>query len=169
MAQINTNNLVSSAKVYPSNQYAEFTTMFRIPFKETPYEEVFAGCENRYKRILEAWKDVCITALESRMDSCVSMLFRNKSRVLVSNPSEVIFKKNNGNLHTFHYASFAAMEELLGYFQKQLWNISTPNVAQARQLLKALYWVSEEDRKDHGGFGFGELISCIEEFTIEFK
>jgi hypothetical protein len=169
MAQINTNNLVSSAKVYPSNQYAEFTTMFRIPFKETPYEEVFSGCENRYKRILEAWAPVCIIALESRMDSCVSMLFRNKSRVLVSNPSEVIFKKNNGNLHTFRYASFAAMEELLGYFQKQLWNISTPNVVQARQLLKALYWVSEEDRKDHGGFGFGELVSCIEEFTFELK
>jgi hypothetical protein len=61
------------------------------------------------------------------------------------------------------------MEELLGYFQKQLWNISTPNVVQARQLLKALYWVSEEDRKDHGGFGFGELVSCIEEFTFELK
>ena len=57
MTQINTNNLVSSAKVYSSNQYAEFTTMFRIPFKETPYEEVFSNCENRYKRILEAWKD----------------------------------------------------------------------------------------------------------------
>lgn len=167
MTQTNNNNLVSTAKVYSANQYAEFTTMFRIPFKETPYEEVFAGCKDRWKRVLEAWAPVCITALESRMDSCVSMLFRNKSRVLVSNNNEVIFKKNNGNIHTFRYASFEAMEELLGYFQRQLWNVSSPNIAQARQLMKALYWVSEEDRKDHGGFGFGELVSCIEEFTFD--
>ena len=31
----NNTNLVSSAKVYQENQYAEFTTLFRIPFKES--------------------------------------------------------------------------------------------------------------------------------------
>lgn len=168
MAQTN-NNLVSTAKVFKENNYSEFTTLFRIPFKETPYEEVFTEKAERWKHVLEAWAPVCIVALEARMDSCVAMLFRNRNNVLISNASEITFRKANGQLHTFRHESFKAMEQLLGYFQNKLWNVSCPSVVQARQLMKALYWVSEEDRKDHGNYGFGQLISCIEEFTFEFN
>ena len=41
MQMIDSTNLVSKAKVFAEYKYAEFTTLFRISFKETPYEEVY--------------------------------------------------------------------------------------------------------------------------------
>ena len=58
------------------------------------------------------------------------------------------------------------MEELLEWLRTEGWKRSMPSNAQARQLLKALYWISEEDKQEHGGYGFGQLIGCIEEFTL---
>jgi hypothetical protein len=64
------------------------------------------------------------------------------------------------------------MEDLLEWFRTEGWKNSIPSVLQARQLMKALYWVSEEDKQDHGGYGFGQLITRVEYFTVrheEFK
>lgn len=164
MKQNNT-NLVSATKVYSENKYAEFTTLFRIPFKEIPYEEVYGNRTHVWKDLLGSWAEVCILALNLRMNSCVSMLFRNKERILISNECQVVFKKTNGQIHSFNHFSFKAMEELIEMFQTGYWEGIRNHEAGVRQLLKALYWIPEEDRKDHGGFGFGQLISCLEEFT----
>ena len=166
MAQIN-NNLVSSANVYPENRYAEFTTLFRIKFQST--EPGDYNCTERWKYIFAAWWDVCARALEARMDSCVSILFRNRDNVLSANEYRIVFKKSNGQIHSFNFTSFKAMEELLEWLRTEGWKRSMPTNAQARQLLKALYWISEEDKQEHGGFGFGQLISCLEEFTFGFE
>lgn len=165
MAQIN-NNLVSAAKVYSENRYSEFTTLFRIPFKETPIEEVYQNRKGMWMDLLGSWSDTCILALNMRMDACVSMLFRNRDNVLISNEVQVVFRKANGQTHAFNHSSFNAMERMIKYFQSGNWNAIMNDNMGARQLLKALYWISEEDRKDHGGFGFGQLISCLEEFTF---
>jgi len=103
MKQTNT-NLVSAAQVFKENKYAEFTTLFRIPFKETPIEEV--NREHIWKDLLGSWAEVCILALNMRMDSCVSMLFRNKERILISNEYQVAFKKTNGQRHSANHFSF---------------------------------------------------------------
>lgn len=165
MKQTNT-NLVSAAKVFKENKYAEFTTLFRIPFKETPIEEVYGNRENIWRDLLGSWAEVCILALNLRIDSCVSMLFRNKERILISNECQVVFKKANGQIHSFNHCSFQAMEKMIIHFQTGNWNAIMNDEMGVRQLLKALYWIPEEDRKDHGGFGFGQLISCLEEFTF---
>lgn len=165
-----TNNLVSSANVYPENRYAEFTTLFRIKFQ--PMEPGDYQCVEMWKYVFAAWWDVCARALEARMDSCVSMLFRNRDKVLFANESCVVFKKNNGQIHSFNFESFKAMEDLLEWFRTSGWKNSIPSVLQARQLMKALYWISEEDKQDHGGYGFGQLITQVEYFTVkheEFK
>ena len=107
------NNLVSSAKVFSENKYAEFTTLFRIPFNNVDPATVFQGNTDRWKDVLSSWSDVCIKALEARMDSCVAMLFRNRNNVVVSNEFQVIFKKSNGHLHAFNHPSFKAMEEFI--------------------------------------------------------
>lgn len=159
-------NLVSMAKVFTENKYAEFTTLFRIPFKETPLEEVYENRKYIWKDLLGSWSKVCVIALNLRMDSCVSMLFRNKERILISNENQIVFKKTNGQTHSFNHPSFQAMEEMITYFQSGNWNAIKSNELGVRQLLKALYWIPEEMRQDHGGFGFGQLISCLEEFTI---
>lgn len=161
-----TTNLVSSAKCYSENRYSEFTTLFRIPFKEMPYEEVYKEQHNRYIKVLRAWAEVCIKALNARMDSCVAMLFRNRENVLISNEIQIVFRKSNGQLHSFNHPSFKMMEEMVAAFNKEDWQAVVNNQGGVRQLLKALYWVSEEDKKERNSFGFGQLISCLEEFTI---
>lgn len=161
------NNLVSSAKVFSENKYAEFSTIFRIPFNNVDPSTIFSGNTDRWKEIFSAWSDVCIKALEARMDACVSMLFRNRNNVVISNKFQVIFKKSNGQLHAFNHPSFQAMEEFKEYLQNGNWKLYKPDQAWVRQLLKALYWVSEEDKQEQGGYGFGQLISCLEEFTLE--
>ena len=165
MKQTNT-DLVSAAKVFTENKYAEFTTLFRIPFKETPIEEVYGNREHVWKDILGFWAGVCILALNLRMDSCVSMLFRNKERILISNEHQVVFKKANGQIHSFNHSSFKAMEKMIIHFQTGNWNAIKNNEAGVRQLLKALYWIPEGYKNDQSGFGFGQLISCLEEFTF---
>ena len=160
------NNLISSAKVFTENQYAEFTTLFRIKFK---YTETIEVDRNRWMRLLEAWADVCITALEMRMDACVSMLFRNRENVISADEHQVVFKKNNGQIHAFNHFSFRAMEDMRKALQEHDWKgVMSSNVG-CRQILKALYWIPEDMRQDHGGFGFGQLISCLEEATISVE
>lgn len=167
MAQTNTNNLVSTAKVYSENKYAEFTTFFRIPFNNVDPSTIFTGKTDRWKEIFSAWSVVCIRALELRMDSCVSMLFRNRNNVVISNECQIIFKKSNGQYHAFNHPSFKAMEEMKEYLENGNWKLYRPEQAWVRQLLKALYWIPEEDKQEKGGYGFGQLISCLEEFTFE--
>lgn len=165
MTQIN-NNLVSAAKVYSENKYSEFTTLFRIPFKAMPIEEAYRNREHVWKDLLGSWAEVCILALNMRMDSCVAMLFRNKDNVLISDEIQVIFKKANGQVHAFNHPSFNAMERMVKYFQSGDWNAIKNDIIGVRQLLKALYWIPEESKQEKGSFGFGQLISCLEEFTL---
>lgn len=166
MAKIEGNNLVSSAKVFSENRYSEFTTLFRIPFKEIPVEEVYGDRTGMWKDLLGSWAKTCILALNMRMDACVAMLFRNRDNVLISNQFQVVYRKANGKIHAFNHPSFEAMECMVSNFQKGDWDAIMHDPQGVRQLLKALYWISEEDRKDKGNFSFGQLISCLEEFTL---
>ena len=161
------NNLVSSAKVFSENKYSEFSTIFRIQFNNVDPATVFQGNTDRWKDVLSSWSEVCIRALELRMDSCVAMLFRNRNNIVVSNEFQVIFKKANGQLHAFNHPSFKAMEAMKEYLEKGDWKLDKPEQAWVRQFLKALYWIPEEDKQERGGYGFGQLISCLEEFTFE--
>lgn len=165
MKKIN-NNLVSTATVNSKNKYAEFTTFFRIPFNNVDPATILVD-RDRWKEIFSEWSEVCIRALEARMDSCVAMLFRNRNNVIISNEYQVIFKKANGQLHAFNHPSFRAMEEFKEYLQNGNWKLGKPEQTWVRQLLKALYWVPEEDKQERGGYSFGQLISCLEEFTFE--
>ena len=167
MTKTNTNNLVSTATVNSENKYAEFTTFFRIPFNNVDPSTIFTGNRDLWRKVLSAWFEVCIRALELRMDACVSMLFRNRNNVVVSNQYQVIFKKSNGQYHSFNHPSFRAMEAMKEYLEKGDWKLGKPEQAWVRQLLKALYWIPEEDKQERGGYGFGQLISCLEEFTFE--
>ena len=166
MAKTNANHLVSTAKVFSENKYSEFTTFFRIPFKEGDIMD-FMDKTICYKKIFAAWSDVCIRALEARMDSCVSMLFRNRNSIVISNECQVIFKKANGQYHAFNHPSFKAMEDMKKYLENHEWENSYPKPQWVRQLLKALYWIPEEDKQEKDSYGFGQLISCLEEFTFE--
>lgn len=158
-------NLVSTAKVYSENKYSEFTTCFRIPFNNVDPTTLFKG--STWKEVFSAWSEVCIRALESRMDTCVSMLFRNHNNIVVSNEYQIIFKKSNGQYHSFNHPSFQAMEEFKEYLENGNWKLFKPSQQWVRQLLKALYWIPEEDKQEKNNYSFSQLISCLEEFTFE--
>jgi hypothetical protein len=78
----------------------------------------------------------------------------------------VVFKKSNGQIHSFNHISFQAMEIMMEILKSGDWNAIKDQEQGVRQLLKALYWIPEDQRQDHGGFGFGQLVSCLEEFTF---
>lgn len=161
------NNLVSTAIVNSENKYAEFTTFFRIPFNNVDSATVCPYDQNRWKEIFAAWSEVCVRALEARMDSCVSMLFRNRNNVVVSNKFQIIFKKANGQYHAFNHPSFNAMEAMKEYLENGNWKLYRPGQSGVQQLQKALYWIPEEDKQEKGGYSFDQLISCLEKFTLE--
>ena len=161
------NNLVSTAKVNFKNKSSEFTTVFRIPFNNVDPTTLFKGHTDTWKEVFSAWSEVCISALESRMDSCVSMLFRNRNNIVVSNEHQIIFKKSNGQYHAFNHPSFQAMEEFKEYLENGNWKLFKPSQQWVRQLLKALYWIPEEDKQEKNNYSFSQLISCLEEFTFE--
>ena len=116
--------------------------------------------------IIGAWSDTLILALNMRMDSCVSMLFRNRDNVIMSNEFQVVFKKSNGQIHSFNHESFKTMQDMVKALQLGDWESVRTNKAGIHQLQKALYWISEEERKDHGPFSFGQLISFLDECTL---
>ena len=156
------NNFKSSATVFAENGYSEFTTLFRVKHKD--WDTDFVPNKNAWKDILGSWSKVCIEALESRMDSCVSMLFRNRDNIVKANEHQVVFKKNNGLIHSFNHCSFKAMEQMVADFRSGNWDAIKENKLGCVQLLKALYWV--EDRKEVKDIGLGELVSTVMELAM---
>lgn len=157
----------TNAQVFVENHYAEFTTMFRIQFQDNTNGESLRS-SHLWKDLLGSWALVCIEALEARMESCISMLFRNRNNVLLANEMQIVYRKSNGQIHAFNHPSYQAMETMVELLKKGSWEEIKHCEAGVRQLLKALYWIPEENKQDQGRFGFGQLISCLEEFTFGF-
>lgn len=157
---VSNSNLKSTATVYKENGYAEFSTFFRVKFTE----EVDAkpmDIRALELDIIDTFADVIIRALEARVDSCVSMLMRNSDKIMFANDQFVQFKKNNGQLHVFHHSSFEVMQDTIKALKNGEMAYVLNSAYACDQIAKALYWVSEEDRKERNGIGFGRLISVI--------
>lgn len=157
---VSNSNLKSTAVVYPENKYAEFSTFFRVKFTE----DVDAKPMNigaLELDVIGTFADVIIRALESRMDSCVSMLMRNSDKVTFANDQFIQFKKNNGQLHVFNHTSFEVMQDTIEALKKGDLAYILNSVYACDQIAKALYWVPEEDRKERNSIGFGRLVSVI--------
>lgn len=93
-----------------------------------------------------------------RNEACLSMLLKNRDRVIESDEECVVFRKPNGHLHFFNHSSFQAMEALVEALKEE--GPIVLDSLQVDQLLKA--WIPEKLKKDHQEFGFGELISCLQ-------
>lgn len=145
------------------SDYSEFTTTFTI--KHCSCND-FDTDAVKPVTILEAWAPIIKKALEMRMESCMSMLFRNRNNVILANPHTVIFKKNNGMLHQFNVLSFKIMEETIAHIDAgdMEWLLYEPFACD--QIAKSIYWISEEDRKDRNNISFGNLISTLHERMI---
>lgn len=152
-------NLVT---VYPENGYSEFVTTFTV--KHCDNGEMYPRIS--FEDVLGTWAPVIKKALESRMESCIGMLFRNRNNIISANEFCIRFKKNNGIIHSFNHPSFKVMEDAIASLDCSNWKwfISTPMACD--QIAKALYWIPEDDKQDRNGISFGNLISCIHELMI---
>lgn len=159
MADIKSTNLKSTATVYPLNGYAEFSTFFRVKFTE--HIGVKMDIQALELDIIGTFADIIIRALEARMDSCVCMLMRNSDKITFADEHSVQFKKNNGQFHVFCHTSFEVMQDTIEALKKGDLKYILNSQYACEQVAKALYWVSEEDRKERNGIGFGRLVSVI--------
>lgn len=157
---VSNSNLKSTAVVYPENGYTEFSTFFRVKFTEDVDVKPI-DIRALELDIIGTFADVIIRALEARMDSCVSMLMRNSDKIMFANDEFVQFKKNNGQLHIFNHASFEVMQDTIKALKNGEFTYILNSPYACDQIAKALYWVSEKDRKERNGIGFGRLISVI--------
>lgn len=113
---------------------------------------------------LEAWYPICVSALMERMSDCATMLAHNSENIFETTRNQIWFQKENGQVHSFNIPSYKAMEEMILILDMKKW--SSIKDQHARQLLKALYWVSEEHRADRKNYSFEQLISCLETYTF---
>jgi hypothetical protein len=152
-------NLVT---VYPENGYSEFVTTFTV--KHCDNGEMYPRLS--FEDVLGTWAPIIKKALESRMESCISMLFRNRNNIISANEFCIRFKKNNGMIHSFNHPPFKVMEDAVAALDSGYWKFFIENPRACEQIAKAIYWVSEEDRKDRTNISFGNLISCIHELLL---
>jgi hypothetical protein len=154
------NNLdLNLVTVREEEKCAEFTHTFVIPFKQstTPVRAI------TFEQVFEAYKDVIIEALQSRMNSCVSMLYRNIDRVIYSDKYCVQFARKDGTIHSFNHPSYKAMEETIVFLN--VGNYRLIGKGHCDQIAKALYWI-EKPSAPINGISFGNLISCIMEIAV---
>lgn len=116
---------------------------------------------------LNAWSSVCVSALIQRMVLCATMLAHNSENIFETTRHQIWFQKKNGQVHSFNIPSYKAMEDMILILDEKKW--SSIKEQHARQLLKALYDVPEECKKDCKNYSFEQLISCLETYTFETK
>ena len=146
--------------VVVKNSQSEFTHTFIIPFKEYDdkvYRDKISGAQ-----IITTFKDVIVSAVIARMNSCVAMLYRNIDRIICSDKYQVVFERKDGSIHSFNHPSYQAMVEVLEimdreeYFRFQKGHMD--------QILKALFWVEKPEKRKN--ISFGDLISCLMEVAL---
>ena len=155
---LNKNLVNTKVEVNESEKLSVFTHQFKVPFKKCDNLDLISK-HISYKTVLEEFSDILQQALIMRMDACVDMLSRNLFNIILSNEHRIVFKKNDGSIHSFNHVSFNIMEEAVKLLQEKEYDLLLK--PHYEQMLKALYWV--EKPSDRKNISFGDLISCLME------
>ena len=144
----------------------EYTISVTIPFKktvfsETPYKRDF---KKFAEEVFEAYTNVIVKALESRMEACANNLIKHLDSKKYCDDKYITYTRKSGGEHTF---SFNAYETMRGLVQKvQQYKFGELTKFELKQIAKALYWV--EDKSDIGKYTFQDLIDVMNEYR-DFK
>ena len=140
----------------------EYTISVTIPFKktafsETPYKRDF---KKFAEEVFEAYTNVIVEALESRMEACANNLIKHLNSKKYCDDKYITYTRKSGGEHTF---SFNAYETMRGLVKKvQQYKLGELTKFELKQIAKALYWV--EDKSDAGKYTFQDLIDVIDEY-----
>ena len=130
-----------------------------IPFKD---DYTIQRMKVDYADVIGTFAELIIEALVARRFACVDMLIRNIDNIVFNDGQQIMFKKNNGQIHSFNVPSYNIMEEAINMIKKGEIRKMLP--AHYDQIAKALYWV--EKPADRNGISFGNLISCVTKMNL---
>ena len=153
------NNLESIVSLDFSEESVKIVKRLSVPFKQ---DYAIQRTRVDYADVIGTFAELIIEALKSRREACLDMLIRNIDNIVFNDGQQIIFKKNNGQIHAFNVPSYKTMEEAINMIKKGEIRKLIP--AHYDQIAKALYWI--EKPEDKSGISFGNLISCVTEMMI---
>ena len=140
----------------------EYTISVTIPFKktafsETPYKRDF---KKFAEEVFEAYTNVIVEALESRMEACANNLIKHLNSKKYCDDKYITYTRKSGGEHTFSFNAYETMRVLVKKIEQ--YKLGELTKFELKQIAKALYWV--EDRSDIGKYTFQDLINVIDEY-----
>lgn len=140
----------------------EYTISVTIPFKktafsETPYKKDF---KKFAEEVFEAYTNVIVEALESRMEACANNLIKHLNSKKYCDDKYITYTRKSGGEHTFSFNAYETMRVLVKKIEQ--YKLGELTKFELKQIAKALYWV--EDRSDIGKYTFQDLIDVIDEY-----
>ena len=140
----------------------EYTISVTIPFKktafsETPYKRDF---KKFAEEVFEAYINVIVEALESRMEACANNLIKHLNSKKYCDDKYITYTRKSGGEHTFSFNAYETMRVLVKKIEQ--YKLGELTKFELKQIAKALYWV--EDRSDIGKYTFQDLIDVIDEY-----
>lgn len=140
----------------------EYTISVTIPFKktafsETPYKRDF---KKFAEEVFEAYTNVIVEALESRMEACANNLIKHLNSKKYCDDKYITYTRKSGGEYTFSFNAYETMRVLVRKIEQ--YKLGELTKFELKQIAKALYLV--EDRSDIGKYTFQDLIDVIDEY-----
>ena len=139
----------------------EYTISVSIPFKKVAFSETPSKRDFKEfaEKVFEAYTNVIVEALESRMKACASNLIKHSDNIKYCDDKFITYIRKSGEEHIF---SFNAYETMRGLVKKvEQYKLGELTKSELKQIAKALYWV---DKSDIGKYTFQDLIDVIDEY-----
>lgn len=109
--------------------------------------------------VLKAWKDVIVYALDARLAACKTNLYDNRDRVTYVDDNRIEYKTEKGRVCSYNIRTADGITDLIARLQKG--EYKQVSFADAIQMLKALYWVPMDQRKNRMNISFDDLYSIL--------
>lgn len=140
----------------------EYTISMTIPFKKVAFSETPSKRDFKEfaEKVFEAYTNIVIEALESRMKACASNLIKHSDSIKYCDDKFITYTRKSGGEHTFSFNAYATMRGLIRKVQQ--YKLGELTKLELKQIAKALCW--SENRSDIGKYTFQDLIDVIDEY-----
>ena len=140
----------------------EYTISVTIPFKKVAFSETPSKRDFKEfaEKVFEAYTNVIVEALESRMEACANNLIKHLNSKKYCDDKYITYTRKSGGEHTFSFNAYETMRVLVKKIEQ--YKLGELTKFELKQIAKALYWV--EDRSDIGKYTFQDLIDVIDEY-----
>lgn len=114
------------------------------------------------EKLLEAYKETILFALNKRVKHCMDDFQANTERLISNTCVSAAYKRVDGTFNVFNKPAYEAMLEAIQLAKEDKFNEFT--ALQWAQLLKALIWVKPTNA---GGYTFAQFFSYVHEMGLE--